>query len=217
MIRAILFDFDGVIVQTEPLHKRTFIELLEPFGVEISDERWYQEFAGTGSRKIFRALLDEHGANTDITELVNKRRDMFIDYVKQGKTEPTEGLLSFLEHIRAKNLRSAIVSGGHRSYIELLIKMLKIEKFFEYIVAAEDIPERKPDPTPFLLAAKEVGIKPKECLVIEDSYSGCKAGKAAGMKVAWMRPHKSMAPPECDLIIENFRSSELLTFLDSSP
>lgn len=203
MIKAVLFDFDGVIVQSEELHKKTFIELLSKHGVEVSKERWYREFAGTGSRRIFQVLAKEHNIEADIDALVETRRKNFIDHAKKGELKEVPGLRPFLEYLKENNIKTAIVSGGHRSYIEVLLDMLGINEF-NFIVSADEIKARKPDPEPFLLAARELGITPETCLVIEDSYSGCEAARRAGMKLAWVRPDDSMESPECDLEIRDF-------------
>jgi beta-phosphoglucomutase len=210
MIRAVLFDFDGVIVKSEDVHRRTFIDLM---AMEIPPERWFREFAGTGSRKIFKKLLDEKGEEKDVNGLVEERRGMFEGHVEAGKIPEMPGLSQFLDLLDAAGIKSAIVSGGHRGYIERLIGMLGITDRFEYVVSADDIPYRKPDPEPFLLAARELGVRPDECLVVEDSYSGCQAARAAGMKLVWMRPYPGMSAPECDLAIDDFTSPKLGEFM----
>lgn len=210
MIKAVLFDFDGVIVKSEDVHRRTFIDLMT---MEIPEERWFREFAGTGSRIIFKKLLDEKGEEKDVNGLVEERRGMFEGYVENGKIPEMPGLTQFLDSLDASGIKSAIVSGGHRGYIERLIEMLGISKRFQYIVSADDIPYRKPDPEPFLIAAKELEVRPDECLVIEDSYSGCQAARAAGMKLVWMRPYPEMNSPDCDLAIDDFTNPKLAEFM----
>lgn len=213
MVKAVLFDFDGVIVRSEPLHMRTFMDLLKPWGVEIQKERWYREFAGTGSGRIFRRLTEEYGIDADVSELVEKRRKMFIEHARSGELEEMPGLRAFLSLLRGKGISMAIVSGGHRSYIELLLKLLGMESFFGFIVSAEDLPARKPDPEPFLHAARKLGAAPSDCLVLEDSYSGCQAARSAGMKLVWVRPDPSMEPPECDLVVDDLRDEGIMALL----
>lgn len=203
MIKAVLFDFDGVIVQSEELHMRTFLELLSDYGVEVSRERWYRDFAGTGSRRIFEVLAREHSIGKDLDELVETRRNDFISHAKKGELKEVPGLRDFLGYLKEKGIKTAIVSGGHRSYIEMLLDLLGINTF-DFIVTADDIKARKPDPEPFLLAARTLGIIPERCLVIEDSYSGCEAARRAGMRLIWLRSDPSMKSPECDLEITDF-------------
>ncbi len=211
MIKAVLFDFDGVIVSSEEIHRLTFIELLSK---DVSQKRWYSEFAGTGSRSIFKKLLDEDGKTGDANELVEKRRIMFDKHVEAGEAKEISGLSDFLYFLREKNIKTAIVSGGHRGYIEKIIDMLGIADYFDYIVTADDVPYRKPDPKPFLMAAEFLGISPEDCLVIEDSYSGCQAARSAGMKLIWMRPYPSMNKPECDLIVDDFRDKQIFNWFN---
>jgi len=205
MIKAILFDFDGVIVDSERIHMQTFAEILS---LDVPENRWYKEFAGTGSRRIIVKLMEEHSLKGNPDELVEKRRALFRQYLE--KIQPVPGLKEFLESTPQKK---AIVSGGHRSYIEVLLDMLEIREFFGFILSAEDTPYRKPDPKPFLMAAEALGVKPEECLVIEDSYSGCEGARRAGMKLAWLRPHPSMNPPDCDLVINDFTDPKLKKLL----
>jgi len=209
MIKAVLFDFDGVVVPSEQLHMKTFFEILAPHNIKISEERWYREFAGIGSRRIFLALMEEYGIKGDVEELVEKRRNLFINYTKNGSMKETPGVREFLHYLREKGIMAAIVSGGHRSYIEVLLGILGLEGFFDIIVSADDIAARKPDPGPFLYAADKLAVRPEDCLVIEDSYSGCKAAKAAGMQLVWVRPHESMDPPENDLVIKDFQDRKI--------
>lgn len=206
MIKAILFDFDGVIVDSEKIHMQTFNEILS---LHVPENRWYQEFAGTGSRKIIVKLMKEHSMEGDAGELVEKRRELFRQYLDRIK--PLPGMKEFLQSTSQKK---AIVSGGHRSYIEALLDMMDIRKFFGFILSAEDTPYRKPDPKPFLIAAEALGVKPEECLVIEDSYSGCQGARAAGMRLVWVRPHPSMSPPDCDLVVEDFTDPKLTDILN---
>ena len=85
---------------------------------------------------------------------------------------------------------------------------------FDFIVSADEIKARKPDPEPFLLAARQLGVKPAECLVIEDSHSGCLAARRAGMGLIWVRPHSSMAAPECDLAVDDLKDPRIRKMLD---
>ena len=215
MINAVLFDFDGVIAKTEPVHKQTFIEIFKQHGLDISisDERWYREFAGTGSGKIFAKLTIDYKLNANIEEMVKQRQDMFLDHVKKGNVELVPGAKELIMKLHKKGVKMAIVSGGHRDYIELLLEMNGLTNFFPVIVSANDIKARKPDPEPFLYAARKLGVPASECVVLEDSYSGCEAAKKAGMKLIWVRPNKSMKPPECDLVVDDLTDCGSLLYV----
>ena len=210
MIRAVLFDFDGVVVQSEPLHMRTFLELLAPYGVTVPERRWYREFAGTGSRHIFEVLVREHRLGLDVDALVARRKELYESLVRSGHLKETRGVREFVSSIRKRGIRTAIVSGSHTTNIRAAIETLRLDGMFELIVSGDDIKVRKPDPGPFLHAAKLLGASPPECLVIEDSYSGCEAARKAGMMLAWLKPDVDMDPPPgFDISIPDFAGDSM--------
>ena len=212
MIKAVLFDFDGVVVQSERLHMDSFMELLGPFGVKVSEERWYREFAGTGSRSIIERLAREHGIKADIGELVEKRKKLYEDRVRKGELRETLGVKGFLKTIRRKGIKTAIVSGSHSSNVGLAISMLGLEGLFDLVVSGDDITSRKPDPGPFLHAAEKLGIRPEDCLVIEDSYAGCESARRAGMRLVVVRSPASKGLYGYDAIIDDFSEFPLEMF-----
>src|SRR5271157_5219902 len=117
MLEAVLFDFDGVVVQSERLHMRTFLELLAPYGVTVDEKRWYREFAGTGSRHIFEVLVKENGIPEDVDRLVERRKRIYEERVRAGELKETPGIRQFLEYLRSKKMKIAIVSGSHSSNV----------------------------------------------------------------------------------------------------
>lgn len=205
MIKAVLFDFDGVVVRSEPLHKRTFLELLAPYNVEVSDERWYREFAGTGSRHIFEVLVKEYSIGEDVGSLVERRKRIYEGYVRGGALEVIPGVEGFLKALRGRGIKTAIVSGSHRSNVELSLSILGLAGYFDLIVSGDDLKARKPDPGPFLHAASLLGLRPDECIVLEDSRSGMAAAKAAGMKLVCVRSHPAVDIAACSMSIDDFR------------
>lgn len=205
MVKAVLFDFDGVVVQSEMLHKRTFLELLAPYGVEVSDERWYKEFAGTGSKHIFEVLVKEHGIERDPEDLMQRRKGIYEGYVRQGMLKEMPGVRDFLRSLRERGIRTAIVSGSHRTNVQLTLETLGMRGLFDLIVSGDDLDVRKPDPEPFLLAARRLGVAPSECIAIEDSVSGMKAARSAGMRLVCVYSHPSVDTGVCDLTIKDFR------------
>ncbi len=210
---GVLFDFDGVVVQSEPLHLKTFIEVLAPWNISLTNERWYREFAGTGSRHILSLLIKENNLSIDVDSLVAKRKKLYEEYVRKGDLQETPGVRSFLKDLRAKKIKTAIVSGSHRSNVELALTMLNLGEYFDLIVSGDDLSVRKPDPYPFLYAAGKLGLKPKECIAIEDSLSGMLSVKRANMRLVCVRSQNYTDFGKCDRIIPDFRGisiSELI-------
>ncbi len=212
MIRGVLFDFDGVVVQSEGLHKETFMGLLAPYGVSVSEERWYREFAGTGSRHIFEVLVKENGIRADVGLLVEQRKRIYEARVRHGALKETPGVRGFLAFLRGKGIKAAIVSGSHRSNVDAALSVLGLEGLFDAMVTGDDLLERKPDPAPFLHAARKLGLKPSECVAVEDSVPGCASARAAGMRLVVVRSPASKDLYGYDAIIADFSEFPLGMF-----
>jgi len=212
MILAVLFDFDGVVVQSEGLHRETFMELLKPYGVSVSTERWYREFAGTGSRHIFEVLVSENGINADVGSLVERRKKIYEARVRAGALKETPGVRGFVAFLKGKGIKTAVVSGSHGSNVRAALSVLRLEGLFDVVVSGDDLKQRKPDPAPFLLAAKKLGVQPGDCLAIEDSVSGCASARAAGMRLVVVRSPASKDLYDYDAIIADFSEFPLGMF-----
>lgn len=209
MLKGVLFDFDGVVVQSEKLHKRTFLELLKPYGVEISEERWYSEFAGTGSKHIFEVLTAEYGIKEDVDVLVVRRKKNYEDAVRNGELKETPGIEEFLRKLKQKKMKTAIVSGSHRSNVQAALDFFHLAKYFDLIVAGDELEKRKPDPEPYLYAARKLGLKPEECMVLEDSLAGAKSAMTAGMHLVMVTSPAKIPLPKGTVIIDDFKGFEL--------
>lgn len=205
MIKAVLFDFDGVVVQSEPLHLRSFRELLAPFGVKIPKARWYKEFAGIGSPSIMAILFQDFGVQEDVRTWVEKRKKHYQHLVIQGKLKPAKGIREFLQKLKKKGIKTAIVSGGHSSNIKLVLEKLGLSRFFDTIVSVESVQNRKPHPDCFLLAAKKFGVTPNECIAIEDSPNGISSAHAAGMCIVCVKSSAPIDQSKCNFIIKDFK------------
>jgi beta-phosphoglucomutase len=212
MIRGVLFDFDGVVVQSERLHMRTFLQLLAPYGVKVDEGRWYGEFAGTGSRHIFEVLCSEFKVPEDVGALVERRKKIYEAHVRAGELKETPGIREFLALLRKKGIKTAIVSGSHSTNVAAALSVLGMEGIFDLVVSGDDLAERKPDPAPFLHAAKKLGLEPSECVAVEDSVSGSRSALAAGMRLVVVRSPASKDLYGYDAIIDDFSEFPLEMF-----
>lgn len=208
MIKGILFDFDGVLVRSEPLHRMTFLKLLEPYGVAVPEERWYREFAGTGSRHIFEMLVEEHGLGLDVDALVEARKALYESMVRSGHLEAMPGAQEFIIKLRRKGMKTAIVSGSHRTNVKAAMEVLGLGPV-DAIVSGDDLEKRKPDPAPFLRGAEMLGLDAGDCLVLEDSVSGCEAARRAGTRLVFVRPAIRIDPGKHDLAVDGFTGNDL--------
>ncbi len=212
MIKAVLFDLDGSVVDSEPLHLRSFRECLAPLGIKISRNRHFKEFTGIGSKTIIEMLFREHNVNEDVKEWAEKRKKLYQSYVLRGKLKTIRGVHKFLRFIKRKGIKTAIVSGGHNSNIETALDKLKLRQFFDIIIGTEDVKNRKPDPEGFLLAARKLNVKPTECIVIEDSPAGVQAALSANMQVVCIKSEAPVDLKKCDYVIENYENFPIQIF-----
>ena len=189
MLRAAIFDFDGVITDSEILHLRAFNRVLVQHNIEITTKDYYKEYLGLTDVDCFNALAREGRLKLDtpgIKNLIKQKNRIFEEMVKSEGTI-IEGVRDLLEMLKQNDIGMAICSGALLVEIELILKQARLRPFFEAIVSAEQIKKGKPDPQGFLLALQKLNqgrqnpVLAEQCIVIEDSHWGLKAAKAAGM------------------------------------
>ncbi len=205
-MNAIIFDMDGVIVDTEPLtdahHKRYLGEL----GADLVATP-FQPQRGMNSRgtwEVFKALYQlEH----DIDFLVESGRQRYIEHLRTLEEIPIiDGVRELLRALHEARYRIALASSSNPARIDLFLNKLGLVHYFEKIVSGDDVKNGKPAPDCYLLAAKNLGVKPSDCVVIEDATFGVRAAKAAGMKCLGFAglPHNDQDLSEADVIIKDF-------------
>lgn len=180
MTKAIIFDLDGVIADSEELHLYSFNDVVKKFGIKINMMEWSTRYVGTGTFFIMSDVLKSNGIDEDVKPLIKRWRRNFIGLLGKKKIRTIPGFTKFNTLINRLKLKKIIASGGHNRIIFLMLKSLGLEKEFKF-VSIDDVKNRKPHPEIFLLAAKRLGIKPNECIVIEDTIAGVEAAKRAGM------------------------------------
>jgi HAD superfamily hydrolase (TIGR01509 family) len=191
MLKAVIFDFDGVITDSEVLHLRAFNKSLVPFGVEITTKDYYQNYLGFSDFDCYKALI-EHGLlkveEREIPAII-KEKSRIYEQLARTEGRAIEGVHEFLKMLEDNHIPMAICSGSLLAEIELMLDEAKLRHYFKTVVSAEQVKKGKPDPEGFLLCLRKLNevcnpsIAAEECIVIEDSQWGLKAGKAAGMHV----------------------------------
>ncbi len=187
MLKAIIFDFDGVLADTEPLHFRMFQRVLQEEGLPLSEHDYYQKYVGFDDRGCFHTILSEHGRPAPpetIQQLVERKAALMLGQITTTKVV-YPGVVEFVKSV-ASRYRLAIVSGALRHEIELILKAAGMRDDFEHLTAAEDVLDGKPAPEGYLHALqalnRRVPLLATECLVIEDTIFGIQAAHAAGMR-----------------------------------
>lgn len=191
MLSAVIFDFDGVIVDTEPLHYKAFQEILMPRGLGYSWEEYLDRYIGFDDRDAFREAFNAGGERIDervLRDAIDEKARAFLRAIASG-VEPYPGVIPLIRSL-AGNLPLALCSGALPSDIHPILKQLGIDGAFDIIVTAADVRASKPDPESYLLAVARLkdafpgnGIVPGNCLAIEDTPAGIASASGAGLNV----------------------------------
>lgn len=179
--KAILFDMDGVIVDSELYWNKVEKEFAKMYGIKYGVE-YRRKIMARSAINIAEIFINDFGVKASIKKIIADRNKLAIDIYKT-KAKLLPGFLSLIEKIKKNNYKTALVSSSSMLWINLILKRYKLNKYFDHIISADELSDGngKPNPEIYLLAAKEVSISPRECLVFEDSVNGVKSAKAAGM------------------------------------
>ena len=189
---AVIFDFDGVIVDSEPLHYKAFQGVLEPLGIGFPWEEYVDSYMGFDDRDAFLEAFRSRGKDLDdrrLAQLVASKSSIFLDIVGNG-VRAYPGTVSLITSLDASGLPLAISSGALRSDILPILDILGITRCFPHVISADDVRKSKPDPECYLLAFRRLKeahplriSTPDRCLVIEDTPAGIRSAKLAGLSV----------------------------------
>ena len=205
MIKAVIFDMDGVISHTQIFHSKAESEALKEYGISMPFKELMKKYAGIPDKEMFKKILERFGKEANIDEIIEKKWVIMDKFVKKG-IKPVEDVEKLIRFLYKNGFALAVASASPFHFIKSVIKPLKIENMFKSIACADEVTHGKPDPEIFLLAAKKLKIKPVFCIVIEDSSNGVEAAKRAGMKcVAITTTHKREELKNADKIIDSFK------------
>jgi len=212
MVRAVLFDFDGVLADSERLHYEALVCVLRGMGFDLSWEEFKQGCIGVPDRDAVRWALKRNGVDDEkLTEEVLRRKTQIYDAWLPERLKVAEGMADVVRAL-AQNFFLAIASGSLRHQIEAVLQREGVREFFPVIVGCEDYDRGKPDPTPFLLAMERLNefasppLRPHECLVLEDSPPGIQAARRAGMRCIAVRSYyDDEALKDADFIIDDLK------------
>ncbi len=215
MIKAVIFDMDGVIVNSEKHHADLENRIFKELGLEISKEE-HESFVGTGSYYMWGTLKEKYSIPFKVEELIKKNRDEFLEYVsKEGMIVPINGVENILKFIKDKGLKTAVASSSPLNFIEKVMDTIEVRDYFEELVTGDYVKRSKPEPDIFLYAAEKLGVKPEECIVIEDSRNGVIAAKKANMKAIGYKDENSRGQnlDKADIVIKSFNDNEIRDFI----
>ena len=214
MLKAIIFDCDGVIADTEPLHLHALKEVLQEENIIITDREYYREFLALDDRGCFTKALSTSGhplTQEKLSDLIT-RKAAYLEPVMHSQLQIFPGVKDFVRTVSTR-FPLAIASGARREEIDLILKYGDLQEFFPVIISTEDVALGKPHPESFLKAwallneRSEAPIGQHECLVVEDSFHGIHAAHSAGMRcLAITNSYPPDSLSEADLILDSLLS-----------
>lgn len=207
MIKAVIFDMDGVLVDTEDTVAQATIDMFdELYGAKVKKED-FLPFVGTGAKKYIMGVAEKYRITVNMEKSLGKREENFGKIASLGGIRAFPGAVECIREAKRLGLKTAIATSSHKSILEITLKGAGINiKDFNTITTAEECKNVKPDPEIFLLTAKKLNLSPKDCLVIEDSPAGIKAGKKGGffvVGVASTFPKSKLH--EADFVVGNLK------------
>lgn len=206
MFRAVIFDMDGVIIDSEPIYFKAGNELFKYLGLDVSEEE-HHSYVGISSKDMWSDIRNKHKIDLSTEELVEMEMSIYIDYLLSKKDEePIPGVVELIEDLYKNNVNLALASSSSIKSIKIVLDMFNLGKFFKTIVSGYEVENGKPAPDIFLYAAKRLGVRSGDCIVIEDSENGIEAAKSAGMKCIGFKNLNSGKQDlsSADMVIDSF-------------
>jgi len=207
MIQTVIFDMDGVIIDSEPVYFKIDKEMFEELNIAVSFEE-HSTYVGTSSQNMWDAIIKKHGIPGDPGELMRKEYNLYMDYlVNANDLQPIDGVMELINGLHENNLKLILASSSPMEIIDIILKKFKLPDLFIAKVSGSELAHSKPHPEIFLKAAQLAGSEPKECIVIEDSKNGVAAAKAAGMKcIGFLNPSSGdQNLGDADMVIQSFK------------
>ena len=181
MVQTVIFDMDGVIVDTEPVHHFAYYQHFKELNIEVSDEM-YRSFTGNSTRNIFQKLKSQFDLQEDVEDLILRKRHLFNEaFDLKEDLYLIEGVEELIKDLHANGIQLIVASSASNVTINRVFTRFNLHQYFTHIVSGEDFPKSKPHPAIFEHAAS-LSVAPKEnCIVIEDSTNGIQAAVSAGI------------------------------------
>lgn len=213
-IKAVLFDMDGVIVDTEPLHHKAYFKMFEDVGVKVEEEL-YQSFTGQATKYVCQQLKDIFNLSESVEELIQKKRTYFKGYFDNDPDfDMLPGVFELIQYYHANGVKLVLASSASMNTITWVFDKFGLHSYFVDKISGADLKASKPHPEIFERAAQLANEERENCIVIEDSTNGIQAAKSAGIYcIAYKSPHsKNQDYSKADSVIERFEEAMVLVY-----
>lgn len=210
MLKAVIFDMDGVIIDSEPFYLIIGMELYKKLKINMTPEE-HNSFTGVSNKNMWTTIKNKYGLKESVNELVEIQNKANKEYLEKSMDKPIPGVMEIIEGLSNNGIKVALASSSSLEIIKMVLERFKITSFFQAIVSGESLDRSKPAPDIFLKAAEMLNVEPEYCTVIEDSNHGVTAAKAAGMKCIGFKNLNSgnQNLEAADLIISSLKDVKL--------
>lgn len=204
-VDAVLFDMDGVLIDSEPIHYASDLQMLDELGIKVP-RSYLDRFVGMTNPEMWEIIRREHGITEGTKDILDRQIAVKIRLLQEGDYPAIPGVTGLLRGIRRLGVPVAVASSSSVAFIQAVLRKTGLDGYIRDFVSGEDVPAGKPAPDVYLKAAEVLGADPGACVVVEDSRNGVLAGKRAGMKVVGYRNPSSGEQDlgEADMIIDSF-------------
>ena len=213
---AVIFDMDGVLIDSEPIHVGIEKLLFNKLGIDVS-ETVHRSYMGASNEFMYSDLRSRFNLSESVTELIDSDELFRSDYFQRLDTIPAnDGLISLLGQIKTAGLKLAVATSSSPEIADLLLNKCGIASFFDAIVTTSEAGKSKPSPDVYLLAAKKIGVSPEDCIVFEDSPNGLLSAKSAGMFCVVIQSDSELIQKlsKADYLIQSFTEITLTRLTD---
>jgi len=207
MIQTVIFDMDGVIIDSEPVYFKIDKQMFEELNIAVSFEE-HCTYVGTSSQNMWDAIIKKHGILGHPGELMRKENNLYMNYlVNANDLQPINGVIELINGLHQNNFKLILASSSRMEIIDIILQKFKLSDLFIAKVSGSELAHSKPHPEIFLRSAQLARSDPKECIVIEDSKNGVAAAKAAGMKcIGFLNPSSGdQNLKSADMVIRSFK------------
>ncbi len=209
-MQAFIFDMDGVIIDSEPIHCDVMREVLSKDHINITNDE-LNKYTGMTSSDVFSQLIIKYHLPYTPEEMTDEHMTMFKTYISSHHVEPIAGIRTLIEKLHKAHIPIAIASSSPLHVIRFVADSFNITDYFEFLLSGEDIAHSKPAPDIYLMAAAKLGLSTTECVVLEDSKNGTIAAKAAGAYcIGFINPNSgSQDLSKADITVKNISDIKL--------